>query len=228
MKTLFLCATFLVLTTIHDFEKDIVEAVSFLRKEKTTLSGLQQSSSLTPAYGREALAIVFPEMIRWSAFKDFFETKSLETLYVVGGKDAADFSIGYFQMKPSFVEALEKYVAEHAALEHCRYIVPMPKSDVECRLERVKRLKQFDWQLRYAYVYWSVAHDLFQGRSFKTPTERVRFYATAYNCGFTKPVKEIESWLTKRAFPYGAQYKGSQVVYADIAIEFLEKYAQEF
>lgn len=63
--------------------------------------------------GSEALAIVSPELIRWTAFKDFFETTALELLYVKKGKTYADFSIGHFQIKPSFVEQLEAYVSQH-------------------------------------------------------------------------------------------------------------------
>ena len=33
----------------------------------------------------------------------------------------------------------------------------------------------------------------------------------------------IEQWQSKIAFPYGVKYKGAQVVYADLAVEFFEK-----
>ncbi len=227
MKIALLSTFFVCLSSFHPFEKDILTAVNFLRNEKNTVLDIQKTSD-TEGSGGEALAIVFPEMIRWSAFRDFFETKSLETLYVFGGKSAADFSIGHFQMKPSFIENLETYVAENPSFKDYNYIIPAQNSDEERRSERVKRLKQLKWQLRYAHVYWAVAHDLFKNKTFKTPSERVRFFATAYNYGFEKPVSEIEKWQNKVAFPYGAQYKGNQVVYADIAIEFLEKYAKEF
>ena len=232
MKIALLSTLFMCLSSFHPFEKDILAAVNFLRNEKKTVLEIKNSSYTVRkdsfGEGREALAIVFPEMIRWSAFRDFFETKSLETLYVLGGKSAADFSIGHFQMKPSFIENLEKYVSEHFALNHFNYIIPSQNNGEECRSERVKRLKQFKWQLRYAHVYWAVARDLFKNKIFKTPAERVHFFAAAYNYGFEKPLSDIEKWQNKVAFPYGVQYKGNQLVYANIAVEFLEKYAQEF
>ena len=41
------------------------------------------------------------------------------------------------------------------------------KSEVEIRKERIKRLQQFAWQLRYAHVFWSVVTDKFKHRVFK-------------------------------------------------------------
>ena len=92
----------------------------------------------------------------------------------------------------------------------------------------IERLKDWAWQIRYAHVYWAVANDVFKNKIFKNATERVRFYATAYNYGFLKPIEDIEKWQAKVAFPYGLQYKGNQVAYSDLSIEFLEKYSKEF
>jgi hypothetical protein len=209
----------------HPFVKDIQNAADILKQEKTTVLHIKNTSYTE---GSEALSIVSPELIRWSAFQDFMETTANEVLYVQKGKEAANFSIGHFQMKPSFVEQLEEYVATHEALATFSYVVIKGKAEKECRRERIERLKQFAWQLRYAHVYWLVAKDKFKHRTFKSPKERIRFFATAYNYGFFRPEIEIETWQNKKAFPFGAQYKGEQVSYADLAIEFYEKYATQF
>lgn len=214
-----------ILLLCHPFEKDLKSAVKILEKEKTALLAIKNTSATE---GSEALSIAFPELIRWSALNDFFESTTLELLYVQKGKEAANFSIGHFQMKPSFVEQLEEYVATHEALAIFKYVVIKGKTDKECRKERIERLKQFAWQLRYAHVYWLVAKDKFKNRVFKSPKERVRFFATAYNYGFNRPETEIEAWQKKKAFPFGTQYKAEQVGYADLAIEFYEKYAPQF
>lgn len=214
-----------LLISCHPFEKDLKTAVKILETEKLTLLSIKNTSATE---GAEALSIVFPELIRWSALNDFFESTTLELLYVQKGKEAANFSIGHFQMKPSFVEQLEEYVATHEALATFSYVVIKGKSEKECRKERIDRLKQFAWQLRYAHVYWLVAKDKFKHRTFKSPKERIRFFATAYNYGFFRPEIEIETWQNKKAFPFGAHYKGEQVAYSDLAIEFYEKYAAQF
>lgn len=36
-------------------------------------------------------SVVFPELIRYSKYRDFLETRVLEMLYIQGGKEGADF-----------------------------------------------------------------------------------------------------------------------------------------
>ena len=48
-------------------------------------------------------AVIFPELVRYSSFRDLLETGVLEALYIEKGSDVANFSIGKFQMKPSFI-----------------------------------------------------------------------------------------------------------------------------
>lgn len=222
MKFLFLTFS---LSWFPLFQTEIQESIAVLNKQKSVINDIKKTSA---APNDEALAIVFPEMIRWSTFKNFFETSALETLYVLKGKSAADFSIGYFQMKPSFVEDLENYVAQHPSVSSLTFIVLKENTEKECRAERIKRLKQWSWQVRYAHVYWLIAQDVFKNKSFSNAEERVHFLATAYNYGFLKPIEYIEKWEKKVAFPYGTHYAGEQVIYADLAVEFLKKYGKEY
>ena len=60
-------------------------------------------------------AIVYPELLRYNYIQDFIETSGLELLYMHYGAKTADFSIGHFQMKPSFAEHIEKYIEKNAA-----------------------------------------------------------------------------------------------------------------
>lgn len=233
MKILLLAIAFLCFSPFYAFEKEVKESVNFLRKEKASILEIKKASAMPlqgseANMGGEALAIVFPELIRWSAFKDFFETKALELMYISGGKSAADFSIGYFQMKPSFIENLEDYIAEHPSVQHLNFIISADKNAEQRRAERVQRLQQLSWQLRYAHIYWAIANDLFKNKKFENAQARIRFFAAAYNYGFLRPPLEIEQWQSKIAFPYGVKYKGAQVVYTDLAVEFFEKYANEF
>ena len=209
----------------HPFDDDVVKGVDMLKTQKSTILHIKNTSNTE---GAEALSVVFPEVIRWNAFKDFFETEANIVLYVKKGSAWADFSIGQFQMKPSFIEELEKYVAEHDALKMFSYISISEKSDIESRKARVYRMSQIDWQLRYAHVYWLAAKDVFKKRKFKNAKERVHFFATAYNYGFQKPESEIESWQKRKCFPFGSKHKGEQVGFGDLAVEFFNKYATEF
>ncbi|NJN33679.1 MAG: hypothetical protein HC817_04910 [Saprospiraceae bacterium] len=168
-------------------------------------------------------------MIRWSLFQDFFETETMELAYVQRGAKTADFSIGQFQMKPSFVEKLETVILQDSTLKNWyNYVLINEKTEKECRRVRIRRMQQMAWQLRYAYVYWAVAHRVFKNRPFQTARERVRFFAAAYNYGFWLPEKDIAQWQQKAIFPHGKKYKFEQVAYADLAVEFYEKYAFDF
>jgi len=66
------------------------------------------------------LSIVFPELIRFNAIQDKIETFALQSLYVKYGKDYANFSVGPFQVKPSFAESLEKDFVKFPASDHRR------------------------------------------------------------------------------------------------------------
>ena len=54
-----------------------------------------------------AEAVVWPEMERYSRLQDLMETTANYGTYITTG-GGPDFSIGLFQMKPSFVEEMEK------------------------------------------------------------------------------------------------------------------------
>jgi len=55
-----------------------------------------------------AVAVIFPELVRYSALLDKIEITLLKTLYINLGDDYANFSIGQFQMKPSFAELIRE------------------------------------------------------------------------------------------------------------------------
>jgi hypothetical protein len=225
-KLLLISIFFFINTTNKnsDFEKDIQNALKLLREKKTEIK------QLDPHIRTEALSIVFPEVMRYNIFKDFFETKSLELVYVNYGKEKADFSIGYFQMKPSFVEKLEKKLSINPSLSiDFKDILIFSSTDsVEIRKERIKRLKDFKVQLRYALAYRMLCNGIFSNVKFTNIEEKIRFYATAYNTGFDKDVTTIKQWVTKKAFPYGEKYKGNQLAFSDLSIDFYTKYSLEF
>lgn len=108
----------------------------------------------------ESVSVVFPEMLRYVLWKDLFETAALELLYVRYGSTKADFSIGWFQMKPSFAEKLEREIYTYPELvmhysDLSTYSIPNNDS-VDIRSERIKRLKQLSWQLKYLNAFIAV------------------------------------------------------------------------
>ena len=212
------------ISSSHPFEGDMVDAYFFLLKQKNELIRISECSN---ADRQEAIAIVAPELIRWTAFQDFFETKLQEIKYPKSGESGYDFSIGHFQMKPSFIEDLEKYIINNKDLSHLRYIVINEKNLTSARWKRLVRLKDFRWQIRYAHTYWQVAKHKFRMIPFHSKEDRVHFFASAYNLGFTCNEQKIRKWQNMSRFPFGKKYTGKQVKYGDLSVEFYLKYSNK-
>ena len=109
---------------LNIIENEINNAASLLAKQKKTID-----IELNKNERVEIIAIAFPEIIRYNAFSDLIEITSNRILYINGGKTASDFSIGLFQMKPSFVEDLENYVANSEKLEKYKNIQILNKTE---------------------------------------------------------------------------------------------------
>ena len=99
MKILLSAIAFLCFSLFHVFEKEVQESVSFLRKEKTIVLEIKKASSTSlqgSESNKEALAIVFPELIRWSAFKDLFKNKKFENAEARVRFFAAAYTYGFY------------------------------------------------------------------------------------------------------------------------------------
>lgn len=198
-------------------------ALDFCKKEKNNFQQIAEQYEIDPILMQ---AIVFPELMRYDAFRDFFETEGLELAYVKGGADLADFSIGHFQMKPSFAEFMDAKANEDEQAqwakdfqELCSYPAG---NEGDRRRERLKRLQDKDWQLRYlaAFIQYS-KQDLSSQLKKK---DQLRYIATRYNCGPQKNWEEVRKWLEKETFPYGPSYdKGTQFNYSRIALDYYKK-----
>lgn len=176
---------------------------------------------------KELKAIIFPELIRYNLLKDLMETQALIWLYVDGGSQAADFSIGHFQMKPSFAEKIEKIVEDGDPsswtsnyLTLCSY---NNLNEKQIRKKRIERLSDMEWQLKYLSCFYEIA-----SRKLKPDLdqkEKIKMLATMYNSGVDKTEEEIKKWLYKKSFPYGPKVNpNNQHNYADIAVHYYQNY----
>ncbi|HEY1040566.1 MAG TPA: hypothetical protein VGF30_14230, partial [Bacteroidia bacterium] len=138
---------------------------------------------------------------------------------------AADFSIGRFQMKPSFAEDLERQLQANDSLgKMYNNLLTFKSNDVKAiRTERIKRLGSFKWQLIYLNSFVSIINQKFPDKEFASQADKVSFYAAAYNGGYHKSSKEIETSATLRYYPYGTKYKGKQYSYSDVAVYYFNK-----
>jgi hypothetical protein len=200
------------------FDDEYADAIKFYNRKYNRIHKI-----ISEYGGNEPLvmSIGFPELIRYSMWQDMIETKANEILYVKKGKPASNFSIGRFQIKPTFVEKLEDYInADSLLLQKLGYIVSFDNQEYwEQRKERLERLKSYKWQLKYIIAFCQVVESRFNFDKNASLSARIKFYSSAYNHDFLCDSIEIVNWIDKKSFPYGMKYN-NPYSYAKVAVYF--------
>ena len=173
-------------------------------------------------------SIVFPEVMRYNILKDGIETESLRTLYTELGEDYADFSIGIFQMKPSFAEAVESFSASllSDSIQSELQLNYSSKNKKAIRAERVERLQDNDYQLIYLTAFVLICNKIYTQKVFKTEAEKLAWYCTVYNAGFNKTDKYIEEKIKQDNFYLSRNMPGKKFRYAAVAGWYYTKHLQ--
>lgn len=171
----------------------------------------------------EAVAIIFPELIRYSSLRDKMEITLLKTLYIYHGDDYADFSIGQFQMKPSFAESVHKKAPllrgklRNQFKERTRY------NDIrKYRSSVVRDLEQPESQFLYLIAFIKICETIYNLKDMDED-HRLKFLATAYNYSFQKNFEEVNETIGKRFF-YTKLVKTETYSYSDISVYWYNNY----
>lgn len=160
----------------------------------TMPSGWQETWRSFGVDPRMAEAIVWPEYKLYDRFKDLMETTAVYgSSYVSGG--LLDMSIGLFQMKPSFVESIEKAWQGSGMDAPCTLEFDTSGSSASDR-ERISRMMRQEWQVIYLGMFLRLLYHSYG--SFDTYGNRIRdgietlpiqeqvqLAANAYNRGCT-------------------------------------------
>ena len=200
------------------FEKEWKEAEKYITGQKEIWMVIFSEFGLRAEL---AEAVVFPELIRYSALQDFIETTAVKVLYLQGGTRGADFSIGRFQMKPSFAEALERDWM-HTALRHEYELYFDLADNVYARRTRIRRLAAPEWQCIYLALFLKLLYHRFPELADKETIEQVRFCATAYNASFRDSYETIRAMSDRRFFHTDFMPTAGTVYYSysDIAVSY--------
>lgn len=148
-----------------------------------------------------AIAVIFPELVRYSALRDRMETTLCKALYINRGEKYADFSIGVFQMKPSFAEMIR----DEASLvmfrrSHALFKDRGDYSDIKSfRASIIADLEKPETQLNYLIAFFKICDSQFRMHRMDD-NEKLKFLATAYNYGFTKSREDIETMVDRKFF----------------------------
>lgn len=183
------------------FGSQYTDALTMCREQKTIFTNTFPKSGSDPAL---VLSVAFPEMLRYTLWKDVLETTALEVLYIDHGAGAADFSIGWFQMKPSFAEGIEQRILINTKAMAIFSQLVLNKDDLpaEQRRKRVARLKDMKWQAEYLSAFVWLASAKLDSASAGTG-KRLQYLSALYNKGLDCSLKEIDQFLLTRTFPYG-------------------------
>ena len=212
------CATAFSVNYRKVFGTDWTDAERYVREHHDEW---KENFDLFGVDSRVAEAIVFPELIRYSMWKDEIERAAVNGLYVSKGREGANFSIGRFQMKPSFAEEVEQ--AWNASPLAVEYGFSFNQADNnEARRSRVRRLSDIQGQCRYLAIFirlLQLRHPQLSQLSLK---EQVRLLATAYNRSF------LASWNSLRKMQNECRFHTDIIKtrntrfysYADIAVTF--------
>ncbi len=148
---------------------------------------------------RECEAVVFPELMRYDRVKDGIEHGVLLAPYIRKGVEGADFSVGMFQMKPSFAEQVEAAWMENGMrYEYGLYFILSDSEDA--RRRRVERLGDERWQCVYLGIFVKLMMEREPSLAEMPPQDRVALLATAYNYSFTAPLEQLRSRMSQKTF----------------------------
>ena len=151
-----------------------------------------------------AESVVWPEMQQYSYMRDLLETGA-DSITSGARSGRMDFSIGVFQMKPSFVEKLETAWRLSGLADY--YNLPFDAGDdASVRQSRIERMSVAEWQVIYLGMFLRLLKFSYRLDSLP-PEEQVRLSANAYNHGCAWPAEgcgDVESLrvnMDARQFP---------------------------
>lgn len=205
-----LCST--IISFFGYFPKEASEAISFIKDNKTIIQ--QSLKALSSDEQMIAMSVVAPEISQFSSVFDLVEIRTLYILYLYTGQ--SDFSVGYFQMKPSYIETLEKQI------KHSKYLYQMYKdviptgSDRHKREYRLKQLSSLSGQLKYLEIFIEIVRQKTSSLHFNCTEEKIRFWATLYNSGLNLKQSEVSRLQKLKLFPKLL----NKFNYSSVSVEF--------
>ena len=181
----------------------------------------KQEFDLFGVDSRMAEAVVFPELIRYSMWKDEIERTAVNGLYVSKGREGANFSICRFQMKPSFAEEVEQAWNRSSLSKEYGFSFNLADNN-EARRSRIRRLSTMQGQCRYLAIFIRLQQQRHPQLSQLTLKEQVRILATAYNRSFSASWQSLCKMQHERHFHTDIIKTRSTRLYcyADIASAF--------
>jgi hypothetical protein len=204
------------------FRDDWKKALEFERENRSWIEPVLAKNHIPYPL---AIAVIFPELVRYSALRDKMEVTLLKALYINMGDNYANFSVGQFQMKPSFAmmvrDQSKSVLSRRSGISFKR---EAEYDDVfEYRKSIVADLEDTKTQFNYLVTFIKICDKNFRSnRMDEIP--RLKFIATAYNFGINKSSAEIESMINSKFFNTKL-FKTENYCYADISLFWYKQYS---
>jgi hypothetical protein len=203
------------------FGEDWKKAVAFEKENRNWIEPVLNKNHISYP---EAISIIFPELVRYSALRDKMEISLLKTLYVNLGEDYADFSIGVFQMKPSFAETIRDestvYLGRRSGIV---FKNPSDYKDIkDFRKSIISDLEDPGGQVAYLISFIRVCEKKFNLYRLNE-LSRIKFLATAYNYSIDKTALQIAGMSDKKFFSTKL-LKTENYSYADVSVFWYKQY----
>ncbi len=201
----------------EEFGNDYTWAINWLQQNN---SSIEKYASLFNIPSKELKAIVFPELVRYNTVYDAIEINTLKYLYVSEGKAYADFSVGYFQMKPSFAQMIEEdanAMLDSSILRISGLTKFKNNADYDLsRKARITRITNLEDQLIYLCAFYKICQVKFAKQRFTTNLDKLKFFATCYNAGYRRNYAKLVSLQAHNYFHTGKLWSNKHYNYADI------------
>ena len=197
------------------FGSNWLKAQAYVDENRNWMKQLLEENHIPSDVG---IAIIFPELVRYSAIRDKMEVSVLKALYINLGDDYADFSIGQFQMKPSFAMSVRKNLSQ-ASLRRLGLRTRFKQDSTDIKMFRrsiVNDLEEPEKEFRYLIGFIRICEKKYEISKLDAE-EKLRFLAAAYNYGIDKSYSQIEGIMDRKFFHTGL-IRSDIYCYSDVSL----------
>lgn len=164
----------------------------------------------------EAVAVIFPEVVRFSMMRESRDLTIQKALYVNNGQAYADFSMGILRMKPSFAYAVrsELFLMTDSRLQKILKRRPKYMDERQYRVMIIDEIEDIRDQVLYLAAYIL----LYENKpGMPEGEERIRLLAAGYN---DAPLPDADGLRLKAAEKiFGTDTDtGEKYLYCDVAL----------
>lgn len=203
------------------FGEDWIKAENFEKENRSWMEPVLTKNHISYPL---AISVIFPELVRYSALRDKMEITLLKTLYINLGEYYANFSIGQFQMKPSFAELIRNQAPSFLRQRSGISFKTSKEYDniLDFRRSVVKDLEDPKIQMNYLISFIKICEKNYRTKR-KEEYSMVRFLSAAYNYGFDKNSEAIEAMIDKKYFNTKL-FKTQNYSYSDVSLFWYKEF----